>query len=66
MATLNGHRVNVPALQTSIGDVVGVHERHGRLHLVYVAKGRIPRVYLLDAGAELGILMGWAASRRGR
>jgi len=36
--TLNGHRVNVPSLLTSVGDVIGVHERRGRLHRL-IAEG---------------------------
>jgi len=33
----------------------------GGIDLVYVAKGRIPRVYLLDALAEAGLIACWLA-----
>jgi len=33
---------------------------------VYVAKGRISRVYLLDGAIQLGIVAAWAMTTRGR
>lgn len=33
---------------------------------IYAAKGRISRVYLLDAALEVGIIAGWAMTSRSR
>jgi hypothetical protein len=34
------------------------------IDVIYVARGRISRVYLLDAVAELAIIIGWSVSSR--
>lgn len=36
------------------------------IDVVYVAKGRMSRVYLLDAAVQLGIVFGWMAGTRRR
>ena len=36
----------------------------GAVDVVYALQGRISKIYLLDAGAEAGLIAGWLGARR--
>jgi hypothetical protein len=47
-----------------IGVAIGSAATLAAIDIVYVAKGRIAPTYLIDAGAQLGLLGGLVAARR--
>jgi hypothetical protein len=61
--TLAGWRKSVtPELRLlAVGSALGLTG----IDVVYVARGRIAKVYLLDALAEVGLVAAWALSRSG-
>jgi len=60
--TLAGRRKSVtPELRLlAVGSAIGL----AGIDLVYVARGRISKIYLLDALAELALLVGWGLASR--
>ena len=56
--TLAGSRKSVtPEMRLlAVGSALGLTG----IDIVYVARGRISKIYLLDAAAELGLVTGWA------
>ena len=50
-----------PEIETlAVGSALGL----AAIDVVYVARRRIRPVYLLDAAAELGLVVGWVLSHR--
>jgi hypothetical protein len=53
-------RVTRDVLLLGIGSALSL----ATIDLVYVSAGRISRIYLLDAAAEVGLAIAWALARR--
>ena len=62
IAAAHERRFGLPVLIVAIGSALGL----AAIDLVYVLGGRISPIYLLDAAAEIAIVLVWAAvwSRR--
>jgi hypothetical protein len=59
LAAARERRLDGPIVLLAVGSTLGL----ASIDLVYVTAGRIPPVYLLDAAAEIGLALLWAASR---